>query len=210
MHKANGITRQQILSAIKLNGSMTADGLGRALGISPVAVRQHLAGLEAEGIIYTSVERKGLGRPVHRYAMTSTGDETFPRNYDGLANTLLEELRTTQGEDVVDSLFMRRRERMKAAFQIRLDGKPLGIKVNELAKMQTESGYMAEVKQVDGCYHLVEHNCTICQVARSYPSACKHELQLLRDLFGAEADVEREGNIASGDYACAYRITPRN
>lgn len=209
MHKANGITRQQILSAIKLNGSMTADGLGKALGISPVAVRQHLAGLEAEGIIYTTVERKGLGRPVHRYSITAAGDETFPRNYEGLANTLLEELRNTLGDEVVDNLFARRRERMKAAMQIRLEGKPLPQKVAELAKIQAESGYMAEAEQTDGGFRFIEHNCAICQVARSYPNACEHELILLKELFEPEADVERETHIASGGYACTYRITPR-
>src|SRR5687767_10368667 len=104
MHKANGITRSQILTSIKVNGSMTADSLAQELGISPVAVRQHLAGLEAEGYILTSVERRGLGRPVHRYSITSEGDETFPRAYDRVANELLDELRLTGGEAAVDAV----------------------------------------------------------------------------------------------------------
>src|SRR5258708_26012145 len=104
MPRANGITRQEILTSIKRNGAMTAEELSRELGISQVAVRQHLTSLEAENLIAITIERRGLGRPSHRYVLTLSGDESFPRQYDTVLNELLDELRAWQGQAVVDEL----------------------------------------------------------------------------------------------------------
>src|SRR5438876_968476 len=101
MPRANGITRQEILTALKLDGCRTAEELAHALGISQVAVRQHLTSLEAEQSVVVEIERKGLGRPAHRYRLTPQGDEMFPRKYDALANSMLDELRAWQGDEAV-------------------------------------------------------------------------------------------------------------
>lgn len=197
------------MGAIKLHGPMTADGLGKALGISPVAVRQHLAALEAEGLVVTSIERRAVGRPVHRYTLTAHGDETFPRAYDALANSLMEELQYSQGEEAVDELFAKRRARQRATFQLRMEGKALGPRVRELAKIQSEQGYMASSQEEEnGDYLLIEHNCAICEVARNHRSACKHELLLFQELIGDKATVEREKYMMDGDHTCTYRVRP--
>lgn len=206
LHKANGFTRHEILTAIKLNGAMTADLLGKELGISPVAVRQHLASLEAEGLVATSIERRGVGRPVHRYTITQRGDETFPRHYDSLANALLDELRASEGEDAVERLFARRRERLVAALRMRMEGKSLDERVEELAQIQTEAGFMAECAEDDEGYVLIEHNCAACAVAKAHRAVCRQEMAMFQDLLGDEAEIERITHIASGDFTCTYRI----
>lgn len=207
MHRASGYTRRAILIAIKTNGSMTADALGRALGVSPVAVRQHLAALEAEGLVATSVERRTVGRPVHRYAITSAGDETFPRTYDELANALLDEHRAAHGDAAVDELFGRNRRRLQAGYELRMEGRDLAARVRELARIQDEGGYMAEAREEpDGTFLLVEANCAICRVARRHPAVCEQELAMFRALLGARASIVRERHIPSGDTVCAYRV----
>src|SRR5690349_12623551 len=123
MSRANGITRQEILTCLKIHGSMTAEELAQELGISQVAVRQHLTSLEAEDPIDIQIERKGLGRPAHRYFLTARGDETFPRHYDSLANGLLDELRAWQGETAVTELVQRKRARLIKDWLPRLEGK---------------------------------------------------------------------------------------
>jgi predicted ArsR family transcriptional regulator len=206
MHKANGYTRQEILRSVKLNGSMTADELGRELGISPVAVRQHLASLEAEGLVQTSIERRGLGRPVHRYTITSRGDETFPRAYDHFATSLLDDIRSVLGDQAVVRVFESRRERIAASHKRRLEGRTILEKIEELAKIQSDAGFMA-VSTTDGDdFILSEHNCAICQVARNEPSACAEEMAMFQDLLGSGISVSREKHILSGDSTCTYRI----
>lgn len=206
MHRANGFTRREILTLVKLHGSMTAEGLGKQLGISSVAVRQHLASLEAEGLVATSVERRGLGRPVHRYALTPAGDETFPRRYDAFANALLDEIRLSQGEETIHRLFALLREQQRMALQPRIKGRSLSEKVTHLARIQSEGGYMADVQATQGALRLIEHNCAICQIARRHPAICEQERILFQQLLGGNVSVEREQHMLAGDPVCTYRI----
>jgi predicted ArsR family transcriptional regulator len=187
---------------------MTADGLGKELGISPVAVRQHLAALDAEGLVATSIERRAVGRPVHLYTITTLGDETFPRQYDALANSLLDELRHAQGEEAVEELFAKRRARLVSSHQLRMEGKSIEERVFELARIQDEDGYMASAEAVEGGYRVVEHNCAVCKVARRHRAVCNQEIAFIRQLLGPHARVERITHIASGDAACTYLIVP--
>ncbi len=49
-------------------------------------------------------------------------------------------------------------------------------------------------------------NCAIYEVATRHQQACDSELELYREVLGA--DVVREAHIASGDRTCTYRIEP--
>jgi len=208
MSRANGITRQQILTSLKQKGAMTADDLHKELGISQVAVRQHLSSLEAENIISISVERRGLGRPSHRYRLTPVGDENFPRRYEILSKELIEELRDWQGEEAVHELVSRRTDRQVMALRHRISDGSQANALEEVTRFQNENGFMAEVipGNEPGTFRLVQHNCAICAIAREYPQfTCEQERQMLSQLLGC-AEVVREKHILDGDHVCTYRI----
>ena len=83
---------------------------------------------------------------------------------------------------------------------------PLIDRVRELAVIQTANGYLADAMLIgDGSILLEEHNCAIYHVAAGAPAACAAELELFREVLGA--DVVRDQHIASGDRCCSYRIT---
>jgi predicted ArsR family transcriptional regulator len=207
MARANGLTRQEILLTIKQQGAMTAEELGKALGISQVAVRQHLTSLEAESIVDVTIERRGLGRPSHRYRLTAAGDETFPRRYAALAQTLIEELRSWQGEEAVLLLLARRRQHMVEQLQARLQAKTLAARVQELARINNENGFMAEmIDDGSGVLRLVKHNCAVCAVARCHPEVCcVGEMDVYKELLG-NIDIVHETSILNGDHSCSFRI----
>ena len=207
MPRANGITRQEILTSLKVEGSRTADELARTLGISQVAVRQHLSSLEAEQSVAVEIERKGLGRPAHRYRLTPLGDETFPRKYDTLANSMLDELRAWQGDEAISELVGRQRERIRRDWQSRLSGKQTHERISELARLLTELGYMAEAREVSpGFYMLVKRNCPLCAVARNHPeTCCKTSAAFYEQLLG-DLVVERSETILEGSRNCAFTL----
>jgi len=207
MSRSNGWTRQAILKAIKLQGSATTDELGRELTISSVAVRQHLSSLEAEGKVTLTVERRGLGRPVHRYTLTEAGDEGFQRSYDRLGIDLLEAVRETQGEEGLATLLGIRRNRIVADVQSQLEGANLATRVEEAAKLQNDLGFMVTVNVDGDDLTLTEFNCAVCRVARKHAALCEDELNLFRDFAGPGASVEREKHILLGDTACVYRFS---
>lgn len=207
MSRANGITRQEILTSIKYSGAMTAEELARELGISQVAVRQHLASLEAEGSVTVTVERRGLGRPSHRYRLTVAGDETFPRHYATIATEMLDALLEWQGAEAVETLLAKRRQQQLAQLEPRLKGKPLATQLLELARYQTEAGYMAEVvPEETGGFRLITHNCSACAVARRYPNiCCEGEIRTFQQVLG-NVEIAREHYILDGDSTCTFRI----
>ena len=151
-----------------------------------------------------------MGRPRHIYDVTPDAQDLFPANYDALAAGLLEAIGVVGGENLVEEVFAARRrqigERVKRELAARVGADaPLPVRVRELAVIQDEQGYLAETTlEADGTIRLREHNCAIYHVARGAAAACQAELDLFREILGAE--VVRETHIASGDRCCTYRI----
>jgi len=82
---------------------------------------------------------------------------------------------------------------------------PLADRVRQLARLQDDLGYMAEVEVGDDAIRLVQHNCAVHDIAVSNGAACRAELAMFRDLLGP--GVERECHIMNGDRCCTYRVS---
>ena len=201
-------SRRGLVVELKKRGELSADDLATATGLTVSAVRQHLAGLAADGLVEHRVVRNGPGRPRHAHRLTSKGHGLFPAAYGELTNELLDYFAEAD-PDLVDLAFERRRQRRTAAAKGRLAGLDLPDQVAELTRILDEDGYMADFEAApDGTFHIVEHHCAIFGVARRYGQACASEIAFLRDVL-PDADVERVHHMVSGAHMCAYEITPR-
>jgi DeoR family suf operon transcriptional repressor len=201
-------TRRALLTALKKAGEARADEVAGALGITVSAVRQHVAGLAADGLVEHREVRAGPGRPHHLYRLSERGDRLFPRAYGSIVLDLLEEV---EDEDpaMLDRLFERRRKRRVEGAQARLAGKDLPGQVAELTAILDEDGYLAEAIELgDGSFRIVEHNCAILAVASRYGTACGTELEFIREVLPT-ATVERVSHLLSGGTNCAYEVVPR-
>ena len=202
--------RRNLLLRLRHDGPSAPEELATALGASRTGVLQQLHALEAAGLVSRRSVRHGVGRPRHVYDVTGAAQDLFPTNYDGLATGLLAAIRSIGGEALVDDVFDERRRRMADRVRRRLGERlpadaPLLDRARELAVIQDEQGYLAEaVLGADGVIRLVERNCAIHHVAADNTAACQAELDLFRDVLGA--DVERETHIMAGDRCCTYRI----
>lgn len=202
-------TRRKILELLKLRGPMTAHQVAKELGMTAMGVRSHLICLERDGLIRHEPIPKKLGRPSYVYALTAQGDELFPRTYAQFAQSLLETIRALEGAKAIERLFEQRTKILAAQYRARMNDKSLGERVAELAKIRTEEGYMADWEELDrNTFLLREHNCAICQIAHTCPTACRHELELFRRVLD-DAEVTRDKHIIKGDWACTYVIRPR-
>jgi predicted ArsR family transcriptional regulator len=141
--------------------------------------------------------------------VTAVAQDLFPSNYDGLATGLLAAIMEVGGDALVEDVFAARRRQTGAVLRSRLDaalpvGAPLSARVLELARIQDEQGYISEARiDADGIL-LVEHNCAVLDIALDGGAACRAELELFREVLGA--DVVRERHIATGDRCCEYRV----
>src|SRR3954449_11429813 len=202
--------RRELLLRLRLEGPSSPDHLADRLGASRTGVLQQLRALEAAGLVSRQTIRHGVGRPRHQYDVTEEAQDLFPSNYDALAAGLLAAIEAVGGDDLLEQIFTARRRQLGDRVRRRMADRispnaPLVDRVRELAVIQADNGYLADANvEADGTIRLHEHNCAIYHVAQGSPFACQAELELFREVLGA--DVVREQHIASGDRSCIYRI----
>ncbi|MGD2070077.1 MAG: helix-turn-helix domain-containing protein [Gemmatimonadota bacterium] len=200
--------RREILIALKKAGPLPVEAIADALDITVSGARQHLSGLQRDGVVTYQRVREGPGRPRHFYELTDTGDALFARNYAVLAGELLGYVQDADPA-LLDAVFARRRERRTREARARL--RSLGSleeKVRALAGLLEEEGYMPQVEPVgEGGFLLVERNCLVEALAVGYGGACDSEIALIREALPG-TEVRRVAHVLDDQPCCAYEILP--
>jgi DeoR family transcriptional regulator, suf operon transcriptional repressor len=204
--KQPGSTRGKVLESLKKSDGMTADQLADRLGVTAMAVRKHLAALERDGMVESTVSRRPIGRPAHIYRLSPRAEGVFPKHYDIVITDLLEDLVDIDGVEKVEELLARRRDRTKRMLRRYIDPKAtLQDRVAGLARAMDEIGYLATWEEVgDQRFVIKLYNCAIDRVAERFPAVCRHEAQMFREILGA--DVERNCHMLTGDHMCSYLV----
>lgn len=204
-------SRRALLDLLKQDGPQDATALAGQLGITAMAVRQHLYGLQDEGLVDHRSEPRPVGRPAKLWRLTPAADRLFPDAHADLTVSLLASLRSALGDKGLDKVLSARAESMTESYRKRL-GRRGGLKgrLQALAEVRSEEGYMASVEQGEnGDWWLLENHCPICTAASVCQGLCAVEQQVFQSVLGEEVDVERTEHILKGARRCAYRITPR-
>lgn len=199
----------RILFLLKTRAPLTAGDLARDLGITAMGVRQHLARLEADGLVAFADERRSVGRPKRCWRLSEKAEARFPDTHAQVATELIGGIDRLFGTEGLDRLIALREADMTARYRLALDDAgPLARKLKRLAELRQAEGYMAAIEmQKDGSYVLVENHCPICAAARACQGFCRSELSMFQTLL-AGCTVERIDHILAGARRCAYRITP--
>lgn len=199
--------RERVMFHLKTRGPQTAAQLARRLGVTPMAVRQHLYALEGEKLVTFSDERRRVGRPSRVWRLTSLAAPHFPDNHSELAVGLIAAVRAAFGESGLARLVHQRTRAQVTRYRERVQPQwPLERKVAALAAIRREEGYMAEwSRDGDGAFRLIENNCPICVAARECNELCAGECELFKELLG-DVDLSREEHIIAGARRCTYRI----
>ena len=197
----------RLLHALKAAGPQSAAAIARRLGVNSPAIRQHLAKLQADGLVAFEDRAAGVGRPRRRWHLTEKGHGRFPDSHAGLALDLIQSVGRIFGEEGLDKLISAREQASLELYSARLGSGDLRQRLRRLAAIRSEEGYMAEVAAApDGGFLLSENHCPICVAARACQGLCRSELALFRAVLGPGVEVERTEHILAGARRCAYRI----
>lgn len=205
-------SRERLLFHLKTKGAQSAAGLARRLGVTAMAVRQHLARLEDEGLVAYRDEAGRVGRPRRIWSLTTAAEERFPDSHAELAFGMIEAARNAFGEEGLARLLDKRLESQVDAYRQRMPDQEASLKdrVAALAHLRREEGYMADWSSKDGgAFELVENHCPICAAAQLCAGLCAGEVGLFRQLLGPEVEVERIEYILEGDRRCTYSVRPK-
>jgi predicted ArsR family transcriptional regulator len=213
----DGRTRDRVSGLLLEHGPQTAAELAARLGLSAAAVRRHLDGLVATGLV-TEREapggQRGRGRPARHFALTDAGRSAFPHAYDDLALTALRFVAEHGGPDAVRAVAEQQlsglAERCSTAVDTAVElaaEQGAGVPVDRaqvLAAALTAEGYAATASAISSGGQLCQHHCPVAHVAAEFPQLCEAETAVISKLVGTH--VQRLATIAHGDGICTTHI----
>lgn len=193
---------------IKRAGELTVGDLCKELGITSMAIRRHIAGLQKDGLIESRIVRQSRGRPTYHYKLTEKAERLFPTGFQTLAVDLLDVVYEQSGQQGVMDLLSRRNEKMAERFQVRVADKDIKGRVAEVAKIFSENGYMTDWEELpDGNFIIFQRHCAVHDLALQYRQLCILEPQLMENLLGTK--VTRQQYILKNDPVCGYLVETR-
>ena len=201
-------TRERVARSILDNGPSTAAALAERLDLTPAAVRRHLDQMLEEGAVEAREPRtqagRGRGRPAKTFALTEAGRDRFDQQYDDLAVQALRFLRETGGDDAVREFATRRAAFIADRFEgVRAEHPELGPAAI-LARIFTDEGYAASVRDLPVGEQLCQQHCPVSHVAHEFPQLCEAETTAISVVLGRH--VQRLATIAHGDGVCTTCI----
>jgi len=187
---------------------MDTKTLAAEVGVTAMAVRLHLYELCEQKLIDVVDDPRPVGRPAKLWRLTPAADRFFPDGHAELAVSLIQVMSQTMGAKGMDRLLSARAEQQTRDYLAAMPKRAsLKRRVDALAELRTDEGYMAEViPQDDGSMLLVENHCPICSAAATCQGLCAMELEVFQRVLGDKATVDRTEHIQAGARRCAYRI----
>jgi len=204
-------TRGRILEELAI-APRTARDLAKTLGIQESAARGHLDRMEERGLVVPSFRREGVGRPRKRYVLTGQAQDLFPKQYDLILDTVVDELLAREGEGFVSALFAEAARRMarKVAKEV-----PKGAngpeRARNLVAALNRMGFQCSAQEMpDGQLRVVRTNCVFRHSALSHPYLlCEvFDKNLTEELLG-QIGVDLEDSIGHGGMRCTHLIQLR-
>lgn len=196
-------TRQRLLTLLqRAPAGLATDALAVSLDVTPTAVRQHLVALERDGLVARGDAIPSGGRPQQLYVLTTTAQETFPRQYAWFSEVLLDTLKRELGPAKLKKTLRILGEDAGRAAQATGD---LDERAAVLAQRMKQLGYDARVEFDGDDVAIAAGNCVFHQLAVKHPEVCSFDLGLIGAVSGAH--VDHHECIVKGGSVCRFHLS---
>ena len=201
-----GDSQRRILEHLKRRGSSTIPELAQVLDLSVETIRTHLKALGREGFVEREGRRRnGPGRPEILYVLTDRSEALFPNQEGRVLQELAVFLEAKGHADLVRDFFDENVGHRQESVRRRLDGLEDGDRLQAVASVLTEEGFMAEVVTNDDGQQLLRLcHCPLKSLVEVTKAPCRAELHFVREMLGKR--LVRVSYIPSGDTACCYAL----
>jgi predicted ArsR family transcriptional regulator len=197
-------TRMEVLEFLRRKQAASAEVISSQLGITPNAVRQHLAALEKDGLVKSEPVQGKRGRPSLMFSLTDKADSVFPKRYGQLASMVLNELAEMGGPALLDEVFERVAARHAGTLEKQVTGLSFDEKLERVVESIRRAGTLAEQQDTENGVRVTIHNCPFRNTALKYPQVCTLTPRLLVKVLGAQ--VSQEASIHRRDPYCSFLV----
>lgn len=195
-------SHQRLLEALKRLGSATTPTLAERVRLNVETVRHHLRRLDELGLVERAGTRTtGPGRPEVLHTLTAEAEALFPRREGEVLRALAEHLKQTGNEQLLESFFESYIDERRPAALARVAPLEGRERLEEVARILSELGFMAEADTGDsGELHLC--HCPLRELVGATRIPCRAEMGFVAELLGTSPS--RRSYIPAGDAACSY------
>ena len=197
-------TREKVMQTLLARQNCTIIELADAVEINPISVRHHISHLEADGLVTSSEERHGVGRPRRLYFLTERGREHFPSRYLRLTLRLLEQLKEALPQQMMNKLFSQMAQDLAAEHASELKSLNLSERLDLIKKLLTNEGFTIEWEKQGDVIHIKESNCPYYHIGQNHPEICSVDQTLITTILSIPA--EKVKCMLHGDAQCTFII----
>jgi predicted ArsR family transcriptional regulator len=179
----------------------SAEQLAEGLGVSPTAVRQHLATLSGLGLVERRKSETRSGRPAFLYRLSELGRGAYPKRHDLLVRELVATLIEREGEERTLEIVTEAARHLADRVGDELGGVEPAVRVAEIAAwLEAEFAWEADVETTpEGGLRFVVHRCPFQAVSELHPRVCG---AFFRALLEGVTDAGPFGHRPLGDDFC--------
>lgn len=200
---ALGTSQRSILDRLKRSGRSTVPELAADLGLNVETVREHVRALAGLLLVRRDGTRStGPGRPEVLYALTPEADEHFPRRDGEVLRDLASHLLKTGNSRILMDFF--RQSSGGRSVRARVRRHKGRARLEEVARIFSERGFMAEVHDDAGVPCLRLCHCPIRDLVHATRIPCVAEIETIQDLLGEK--LARTSYLPAGDASCSYTL----
>ncbi len=200
----NQSTRERVLHTLLTHQHCTINEIADAVDINPISVRHHITKLQADGLVDSAEERHGVGRPRRVYYLSENGREHFPSRYLRLTLRLLEQLKETVPQPMINQLFSEMAKDLAADHAPELAGLSIEQRLDLVQKLLTNEGFTVDWQRQGDYYQIRESNCPYFHVGQNHPEVCTVDQTLISNVLSVPA--EKIQCMLYGDAHCTFVV----
>ena len=193
-------SRGQVLVALR-RGPRTVDELARPLGLTRNAIRSHLAILERDGLVQSTLTRRGSSKPSSLYELAPAAEQLFSQAYAPVLRQLLNVLREQLPEGGLDDVLHEVGRRM--AHDQDLAEADLQQRLARALAMLDQLGGVAEAEIRGEMAVIHSYSCPLLATVPAHPELCHMTEVLLEQVLGAPV---REQCDRSHPPRCCFEV----
>ena len=205
-------TKGEILRLLQGWGEATVAHLAQALDMSPAAVRRHLDGLRAEGLVDVRSQRQAVGRPSFIFYPTEEAEEIssagysrlLGRMFQGLLELPSEDVSGQAGREVLGRVFEGVAEHLAEQYGSQVLGETLEERVPQAIRALRAEGILDRWDEGPEGFRLINSACPYRRAALATGEACSADRLAIQLLLGRP--VVQVGRVVEGHPFCEYIV----